>query len=162
MLGKFEDKRRGGQSVRWLDDITNSMDMNLRKLSPRVCSNSCPLSWWCHLNISSSTTPFFCGLPCWLSGNEPAWQCMVHRFNSWVQKIPWKRKWQPTPVFLPGKFYGQRSLVGYSPWGRKITGHDLVTKHQQQGDIRGQRRLVCYSPWCCKSWTWLNNWIKQQ
>ena len=36
-----------------------------------------------------------------------------------VRKIPWRRKWQPTPVFVPGKSYGQRSLVGYSPWGRK-------------------------------------------
>ena len=39
-----------------------------------------------------------------------------HRLNPWVRKIPWRRKWQPTPVFLPGKFLGQRSLVGYSPW----------------------------------------------
>ena len=36
-------------------------------------------------------------------------------FYSWVDKIPWKRAWQPTPVFLPGKFHGQRSLAGYSP-----------------------------------------------
>ena len=36
-------------------------------------------------------------------------------FNPWVGKIPWKREWQPTPVFLPGEFHGQRSLVGYSP-----------------------------------------------
>ena len=42
-----------------------------------------------------------------------------HRFDSWVGKIPWSRKWQPIPVFLPGKFHGQRSLVGYSPWGHK-------------------------------------------
>ena len=40
-------------------------------------------------------------------------------FNPWVRKIPWSRKWQPTPVLLPGKFHGQRSLEGYSPWGRK-------------------------------------------
>ena len=40
-------------------------------------------------------------------------------FNSWVGKIPWRREWQPTPVFLPGEFRGQRSLVGYSPWGHK-------------------------------------------
>ena len=40
-------------------------------------------------------------------------------FDPWVRKIPWRRKWQPTPVFLPGKSYGQRSLEGYSPWGRK-------------------------------------------
>ena len=41
------------------------------------------------------------------------------RFKLWVGKIPWSRKWQVTPVFLPGKFYGQRSLAGYSPWGHK-------------------------------------------
>ena len=40
-------------------------------------------------------------------------------FDPWVGKIPRRREWQPTPAFLPGKFYGQRSLVGYSPWGRK-------------------------------------------
>ena len=40
-------------------------------------------------------------------------------FNPWVGKISWRRKWQPTPVFLPGKSHGWRSLVGYSPWGRK-------------------------------------------
>ena len=42
-----------------------------------------------------------------------------HRFNPWVGNIPWRRKWQPTPVVLPGKFLGQMSLVGYSPRGRK-------------------------------------------
>ena len=40
-------------------------------------------------------------------------------------------KWQPTPIFLPGKSHGQRSLVGYSPWGYKRSGHDLVTKQKQ-------------------------------
>ena len=40
-------------------------------------------------------------------------------FDPWIRKIPWRRKWQPTPVFLPGKFHGQRSLAGYSPWGHK-------------------------------------------
>ena len=41
------------------------------------------------------------------------------RFNPWVWKIPWRRAWQPTPVFLPGKSRGQRSPAGYSPWGDK-------------------------------------------
>ena len=41
------------------------------------------------------------------------------RFNPWVGKIPWRRKWQSTPVLLPGKSHGQRSLVGYSSWGHK-------------------------------------------
>ena len=40
-------------------------------------------------------------------------------FDLWVGKIPWRRKWQPTPVLLPGKSHGQRSLVGYGPWGHK-------------------------------------------
>ena len=46
-------------------------------------------------------------------------QCRRPRFDTWIGKIPWRRKWQPTPVFLPGEFHGQRSLVGYSPWSRK-------------------------------------------
>ena len=40
-------------------------------------------------------------------------------FNPWIGKISWRREWQPTPVFLPGEFHGQKSLVGYSPRGRK-------------------------------------------
>ena len=53
------------------------------------------------------------------SGEESARQCRKRMFNPWVMKIPWSRKWQPTPVFLPGKFHGQRSLVIYSPQGNK-------------------------------------------
>ena len=49
-----------------------------------------------------------------------------------MRKIPWKRKWQPSPVFLPGEFYGQRSLAGYSPWGHKRVRHDLATKQQNK------------------------------
>ena len=41
------------------------------------------------------------------------------RFDPWVRKIPLRMKWHPTPVFLPGEFYGWRSMVDYSPWGRK-------------------------------------------
>ena len=46
-------------------------------------------------------------------------RCKIHRFSSWVGKILWRRKWQPTPVFLLGESHGQRSLAGYCPWGRK-------------------------------------------
>jgi len=49
--------------------------------------------------------------------NLPATQ--ETRFNPWVGKIPCRRKWQPTPVFLPGESHGQRSLADYSPWGHK-------------------------------------------
>ena len=50
---------------------------------------------------------------------ESACQCKRPGFNPWVGKIPWRRKWQSTPILLPGKSHGQRSLVGYSPRGRK-------------------------------------------
>ena len=46
-------------------------------------------------------------------------QCRRPGFNSWVGKVPWRRKWQSTPALLPGKSHGWRSLIGYSPWGRK-------------------------------------------
>ena len=52
--------------------------------------------------------------------NLPAvWEA---QFDPWVRKIPWRRKGQPTLVFLPGESHGQRSLVGYSPWGPKELG----------------------------------------
>ena len=67
-------------------------------------------------------------LPNGLSGKESTYQWRRCGFTPWVGKIPWRRKWQLTPVFLPGKFYGQRSPTGYSSWGRKRVGHHLVTK----------------------------------
>ena len=56
------------------------------------------------------------------AGKEHACQSRRQKrcgFDFWVEKIPWRRKWQPTPEFLPKKSHGQRSLAGYSPWGRK-------------------------------------------
>ena len=52
-------------------------------------------------------------------GKEHARQCRRPSFDPWIRKIPWRRKWQPTPLFLPGEFNGQRSLMGYSPGDRK-------------------------------------------
>jgi len=66
-------------------------------------------------------------LPSWLSGKGPACQCRRPGFDPWVGKIPCRRNWQPTPVFLPGKSHGQRSLVGYNPRDCKRVGHDAVT-----------------------------------
>ena len=54
----------------------------------------------------------------WLSRSRICLQCWRHRrqgFDPWIRKIPWRREWQPTPVFLPGEFHGQKSLAGYSP-----------------------------------------------
>ena len=58
------------------------------------------------------------GLPRWPSCKESISQCRRHKklwFNAWVKKIPWRRKWQPTPVLLPEQIHEQRNLVGYSP-----------------------------------------------
>ena len=54
-----------------------------------------------------------------LDGKESAFNAGDLCSDPWVGKIPWRREWLPTPVLLPGKFNGQRSLVGYSPWGLK-------------------------------------------
>ena len=55
-------------------------------------------------------------LPCGSDGKVSACNAGKPGFNLWVGKIPWRRKWQPTPVLLPREFHGLRSLVGYSPW----------------------------------------------
>ena len=63
-----------------------------------------------------------CRLPRWRSGKKihlPSRRWKRHWFDPLIRKIPWKRKWQPTPVFLLGKFHGHRSLAGYSPQGHK-------------------------------------------
>ena len=53
------------------------------------------------------------GFPCGTSGKEPVWQCRRWGLiDPWVGKIPWRKKWQPSPVFLPGESHGWRSLVG--------------------------------------------------
>ena len=73
------------------------------------------------LGISTSIHKFG-GFPSDASGKEPTCQCKRPKrcgFDPWVGKSPWRRKWQPTPVFLPGESHGQRNLVGYSPWGCK-------------------------------------------
>ena len=80
------------------------------------------------------------GLPSWLIGKESASQFWRHEFDPWVGKMLWRRKWQPTPVFLPEEPHGQRSLVGYSPWGCK----ELSTKHHQQNN--NAYKVVIISP----------------
>ena len=162
---------------------TAACQASCSSLTPGACSNSCPLSWWCHLTISSSVIPFSSHLQSFQQSgsfqttslfkwsvlhirwpkywsfsfnispsNEHSglisfrmdwfdllvvqgtlksllqhhsskasilqW-CRRPGFNLWVRKIPWRREWLLTPVFLPGEFHGQRSLVGYSSRGHK-------------------------------------------
>ena len=82
-------------------------------------------------------------LPRWHGGKESAGQCRARgrcRFKPCVGKIPWRRKWQPTPVFLPGKFHGQRSLAGYSLWGCKDL--DMKSYDQPSQHIKKQKHYL--------------------
>ena len=69
-------------------------------------------------------------LPCWLRGKESICQSRRCKFNPWVGKIALRRKWQPTPAFLPGKSRGQRSLAGYSPRSCKRLWHEWLRTRQ--------------------------------
>ena len=83
----------------------------------------------CSIDISlfSASTILF-GLLWWFHGKDSTCQWRRCGFDPWVAKTPWSRKWQPTPVLLPGKSLGQRSLKGYSLWSHKNIRHNLATK----------------------------------
>ena len=113
---------------------------------------------------------FYCGLPWWPSGKESTCQCRRHEFDLWVGKIPWRKKWQPTPVFLPDKCHGQRSLVGYHPWDLKRVKDSLATEQQQYlmyqkiclylhilefCHISIPVLIITFSLWFCNLQTWI-------
>ena len=89
------------------------------------------------------------GLCRWLSGKKFACECRRLGFSPWVGKIPWRRKWQPSPVLLPGESHGQRSLVGYSPWGHTESDTTEVTKQEQQ------QWLWCWPLSSCAYWPFI-------
>ena len=71
--------------------------------------------------------------------NMPANEC---RFDPWVGKIPQRKKWQPTPVFLSGKSHGQKSLEGYNPWVCKRIAHNLATKKKKKNNKRAHTQTI--------------------
>ena len=81
---------------------------------------------------------FWWSFPGGSNGKESTCQCRRPRFDPWVGKILWRRKWLSTPVLLPGKSHGQRSLVGYSPWGRKESDTtEQLHFHLSCSELRG-------------------------
>ena len=93
--------------------------------------------------ISGSSLVLFIylGFPGGASGKESACQCRRLGFGPWVGKIPWRRKWQTTPVFLPGESHEQRSLVGCSPWRHK----GLDTTEQLNNKFRSTATVLFLS-----------------
>ena len=65
-----------------------------------------------HQEVELNHSPLNMGFPGGSDGEESVWRCGL---NPWVRKIPWRKEWLPTPVFLPGRFHGQRNMAGYSP-----------------------------------------------
>ena len=96
----------------------------------------------CHLlgfrDLPVAFLPF--GFPSWFTGKELTCQCRRSEFSPWVGKILWGRKWPPTPVFLPGRYYGQRHLAGYSPWCPRVGPERAVSQ-------RGFLLLVPFIGW---------------
>ena len=119
MLGGIGGRRRRGrQRMRWLDGIIDSMAMSLSELRELVMDGEA----WCAVihGVAKSRTR----LSDWteLNWTERIFlQCRRPGFYPWVGQIPWRRDWLPTPVFLPGEFYGLRSLANYSPEGWNYT-----------------------------------------
>ena len=95
-------------NVPWVCGVTGTTVGFINMAHRKKC-----IIWWQH----------HCGgLPDAASGKEATcqyWRHERHRFDLWVRKIPWSRKWQPSPLFLPGKPHRQRILVGYSPCSHK-------------------------------------------
>ena len=67
-------------------------------------------------------------LPRELNDKKSTCQYKICGFDPWLGKISWRRRWEPTAAFLPGKSSGQRSLAGYSPYGRKVE-HNWITQY---------------------------------
>ena len=108
------------------------------------------------LLAGTSLTRAYSVLPWWLKWKSVYLQCRRPRFDPWVGNILWRRQWHPTPVLLPGKSHGRRSMVGCSPWGRKESDtterlhfhfHYLVLRAAASSPHASLCQLLCGRIW---------------
>ena len=94
--------------------------------------------WLSHVDVWQKP-----GLPWWLRWSRIHLQCRRPRFPG-SGRSPWRGEWQPTPVFLPGEFHGQRSLADYSPWGCKEsdTTEQLIHRHTEQKPAQYRKAII--------------------
>ena len=116
-----------------------SLQLGIISGSPQLCNlKSHPWSGHTTQGLLPIRTPGCCywgtsqraGFPMWHSGKKSACHCRRHKrrgLGPWFRMIPWRRKWQPIPVFLSGKFHGKRRLAAYSPRGHKRVRHDWLS-----------------------------------
>ena len=112
--------------------VVSSLEMWVPSPLSRLCPIAPIPSSLVPPTILTDASPTPLSFPGCASGEEPAYQRRRrkrHRSHPWGRKIPWRRIWQPTPVFLPGESHGQRSLAGYSPQGRKESDTTEATWH---------------------------------
>ena len=117
----FSPSFKGYLKCHHLQEVFLESD-SMSQLGMRVSCFALYLLLYCGLSVIFNIFIFFISLySVFYSSHHFACQCRRHKrlaFNPWIRKIPWRRKWLPTPVFLPGESHRQPS--GHSPWGRRV------------------------------------------
>ena len=137
MLGGIGGRRRRGwQRMRWLDGTTDSMDVNLSELRELVM-------------------------------DREAWRAVIHgvaknwtRLSDWTElkERAWRRKWQPTPVFLPGEYHAQKSLVSYNPRSCKESDTSEWLTHKEKESSSQVALVVKNLPAMQETWVQSLGW----
>ena len=129
-----------------------------------VCVCVCVWIYMCihtHTYTHTHTHIHIHGLPWWLSGKEFVCQCRKLGFIPWVRKISWRRKWQPTPIFLLGKSHGQRSLAGFNLRGHKRDMTGWLHSNNTHTHVCACECIITESTCCIPKTLWINHtWIK--